>query len=99
MSDVHEYEGERWVFSKGAAGGFVPITTHRYLDGELVEISDEDLKEASSRNEEMGSHSMRVIALAARKLGDDEDFTDIAVVENNLIFLYFSKENRRFSGD
>ena len=35
----------------------------------------------------MGSHSMRVIALAARKLGDDEDFTDITVVENNMIFL------------
>ena len=87
MSVVHDYEGERWVFSKGAAGGFVPITTHRYLDGELVEISDEDLKEASSRNEEMGSHSMRVIALAARKLGADEDFTDITVVENNMIFL------------
>ena len=42
MSVIHEYEGERWVFAKGA-GGFVPITTHRYLDGELVEISEDDL--------------------------------------------------------
>ena len=30
---------------------------------------------------------MRVIALAARKLGDDEDINDVSVVENNLIFL------------
>ncbi|MGB0786386.1 MAG: cation-translocating P-type ATPase [Candidatus Poseidoniaceae archaeon] len=87
MSVIHEYEGERWVFAKGAAGGFVPITTHRYLDGELVEISEDDLKEASKRNKEMGSQSMRVIALAAKKLADDEDMTDISVVENGMIFL------------
>ena len=30
MSVIHEYEGERWVFVKGAAGGFVPIATKRY---------------------------------------------------------------------
>ena len=87
MSVIHEYEGERWVFAKGAAGGFVPITTHRYLDGELVKIGEEDLKQASIRNKEMGSQSMRVIALAARKLEDDEDISDINVVENDLIFL------------
>ncbi|MGB0475246.1 MAG: cation-translocating P-type ATPase [Candidatus Poseidoniaceae archaeon] len=87
MSVIHEYEGERWVFAKGAAGGFVPITTHRYLDGELVEISEDDLKQASIRNKEMGSQSMRVIALAARKLNEDEDMNDISVVENNMIFL------------
>ena len=87
MSVIHEYEGERWVFAKGAAGGFVPITTHRYLDGALVEISEDDLKQASIRNKEMGSQSMRVIALAARKLNEDEDMNDISVVENNMIFL------------
>ena len=87
MSVIHEYEGERWVFAKGAAGGFVPITKHRYLDGKLVEISEEDLKAASLRNKEMGSQSMRVIALAARKLEENEDITDISVVENNMIFL------------
>ncbi|MDP6865972.1 MAG: HAD-IC family P-type ATPase, partial [Candidatus Poseidoniaceae archaeon] len=87
MSVIHEYEGERWVFAKGAAGGFVPITTHRYLDGELVKIGEDDLKQASIRNKEMGSQSMRVLALAARKLEDDEDISDINVVENDLIFL------------
>ena len=87
MSVIHEYEGERWVFAKGAAGGFVPITTHRYKNGELVEIVDEDLKQASLRNKEMGSQSMRAFALAARKLGPEEDITDIASVEKNLIFL------------
>lgn len=35
----------------------------------------------------MGSKSMRVIALAARKLEPDEDIEDIESVENGLIFL------------
>ena len=30
---------------------------------------------------------MRVLALVARKLGDDEDINDVSVVENDLIFL------------
>ena len=68
MSVIHEYEGERWVFAKGAAGGFVPITTHRYKNGELVEIVDEDLKQASLRNKEMGSQSMRYLHLLQENL-------------------------------
>ena len=87
MSVIHEYEGERWVFVKGAAGGFVPIATKRYENGKIVDIQEDDLKLASKRNKEMGSQSMRVIALAARKLGDDEDINDVSVVENDLIFL------------
>ena len=35
----------------------------------------------------MGSKSMRVIALAARKLEPDEDIEDVEAVENGLIFL------------
>ena len=87
MSVIHEYEGERWVFVKGAAGGFVPIATKRYDNGKIVDIQEDDLKLASKRNKEMGSQSMRVLALAARKLDDDEDINDVSVVENDLIFL------------
>ena len=87
MSVIHEYEGERWVFVKGAAGGFVPITTHRFKDGEVVPIEKADFKDAQKVNEAMGSKSMRVIALAARKLEPEEDMEDIEVVESGLIFL------------
>ena len=44
MSVIHEYEGDRWVFVKGAAGGFVPITSHRFKDGEIVPIEKEDFE-------------------------------------------------------
>ena len=72
---------------KGAAGGFVPITKYRYLDGELVEITEEDLKAASVRNKEMEFTNQCVsLALTARKLEEDEDTTDISVGENNTHF-------------
>jgi Ca2+-transporting ATPase len=87
MSVIHEYEGERWVFVKGAAGGFVPITSHRFKNGKVVPIEKADFEEAQKVNESMGSKSMRVIALAARKLESDEDYEDIEVVESGLIFL------------
>ena len=48
MSVIHEYEGEKGVCER-CRGGFVPIRTHRYLDGELVEISKDDLKEAQKK--------------------------------------------------
>ena len=57
MSVIHEYEGDRWVFVKGAAGGFVPITSHRFKDGEIVPIEKEDFENAQVVNESMGSKS------------------------------------------
>ena len=87
MSVIHEYEGERWVFVKGAAGGFVPITSHRFKEGKIVPIEKPDFENAQKVNESMGSKSMRVIALAARKLEPEEDIEDIEVVESGLIFL------------
>ena len=87
MSVIHEYEGDKWVFVKGAAGGFVPITSHRFKDGVIVPIEKKDFEDAQVVNESMGSKSMRVIALAARKLEADEDVEDIESVENGLIFL------------
>jgi len=87
MSVIHEYEGDRWVFVKGAAGGFVPITSYRFKEGEIVPIEKSDFENAQKVNESMGSKSMRVIALAARKLEPDEDIEDIEVVESGLIFL------------
>ena len=87
MSVIHEYEGERWVFSKGGAGGFLPITEWKILDGEIVPIEPEDIEKASLANKEMAGQAMRVLALCARRLDEDEDIYDINVVETGFIFL------------
>ncbi len=87
MSVVHEYEGAQWVFAKGSAGGFKSMATSKIVDNTVVPLTEEDKKQISSMNKEMGSQAMRIIALFARKVEDGEDITDINAMESNLIFL------------
>ncbi|HJL97017.1 MAG TPA: cation-translocating P-type ATPase, partial [Candidatus Poseidoniaceae archaeon] len=87
MSVIHEYEGERWVFSKGGAGGYVPLADWKIENGEIVPILPEDIEAASVANKDMASQAMRVLALCARRLDEDEDIHDVDVVESGFIFL------------
>lgn len=87
MSVIHEYEGEKWVFSKGGAGGYKSIVEWKIEDGEIQPILPEDFERAVDANREMASKAMRVLALCARRLDDDEDINDVEQIESGLIFL------------
>lgn len=87
MSVVANYEGERWLFVKGAAGDMRHLITHVFKDGHLREIEKSDFLDAEKVNDELAGKAMRVLGLAARKLGDDEDYTDLDSVEKDLIFV------------
>lgn len=87
MSVIHEYEGERWLFSKGGAGGFVKLVDWKVDGDEIVPISQGDIDFASVANKDMASRAMRVLALCARRVDDDEDIEDMKVMESGLIFL------------
>ncbi len=87
MTVIHEYEGERWVFSKGGAGGYLSITDWKILDGEIVPIQPEDIEKGAAANKEMASQAMRVLALCARRLDEGEDIEDVTSVESGFIFL------------
>ena len=77
MSVIHEYEGERWVFSKGGAGGYVDLVEWKVKDDEIVPIESSDFDKASEANKQMADKAMRILALCARRLDDDEDIYDI----------------------
>ena len=87
MSVIHEYEGDVWVFSKGGAGGYKKLVDRKVEDGKIVPIEPQDFEAAVSANREMASQGMRVLALCARKLGKDEDYSDVNTVETGFIFL------------
>ena len=87
MSVIHDYEGERWGFSKGGAGGYVPLVDWKIEDGQIVPIEQNDFDLASVANKEMAGQAMRVIALCARRLEDGEDIEDVTTVESSFIFL------------
>ena len=87
MSVIHEYEGSDWIFSKGGAGGFKELVKWKISDGEIVPIEPDDYQSAYDANKDMASKAMRVIALCARKVEENEDITNMETMENDLIFL------------
>ena len=87
MSVIHEYEGEKWVFSKGGAGGYIDLVEWKVSGDEIVPIDESDFKRAEDANRDMAGKAMRVLALCARRLDDEEDMYDMEKIESGLIFL------------
>jgi Ca2+-transporting ATPase len=87
MTTIHEYDGERWMFSKGALGPFISLLTHIFEDGELVPIKGQHKDLISEANLLFASRALRVLALVCRKLPDDIDIDDQMQVEQELVFL------------
>ena len=87
MSVIHEYEGEKWVFSKGGAGGYIDLVEWKVSGDEIVPIDENDFKRAEEANRDMAGKAMRILALCARRLDDEEDMYDMEKIESGLIFL------------
>ena len=87
MTVIHEYEGEKWIFSKGGAGGYKSLVDWKIIDGEVQPIEQSDFDDAIEANREMASKAMRVLALCARRMDDDEDIDDVKQIESGFIFL------------
>ena len=87
MSVIHEYEGEKWVFSKGGAGGYIDLVEWKVSGDEIVPIDENDFKRAEEANRDMAGKAMRVLALCARPIDDEEDVYDMEKIESGLIFL------------
>ncbi|MBT4066151.1 MAG: HAD-IC family P-type ATPase [Euryarchaeota archaeon] len=87
MSVIHEYEGEDWIFSKGGAGGYKSLVNWKISNGEVVPIEDSDFDIATMANNDMASKAMRVIALCARRVNEDDDITNMDSMEDDFIFL------------
>ena len=53
MSVIHEYEGEKWVFSKGGAGGYIDLVEWKVSGDEIVPIDESDFKRTEDANRDM----------------------------------------------
>jgi Ca2+-transporting ATPase len=87
MTTIHEYDGQRWVFSKGAIGPYLSRITHILHEGSIVPIKDEHRNRIGEVNLELASQALRIIALTARPLSGEEDMENVQGVESGLIFL------------
>ena len=87
MTTIHEFDGQRWAFSKGALGPFMGIASHIYENGEIVPLEGRHKDIISEINLEYASRALRVLALCARRIGDEVDIDDVESVESDMIFL------------
>jgi Ca2+-transporting ATPase len=87
MSSIREFEDGNYLKMKGALGSVLSISKHILKDGEVVEITEEDKQRLNKLNEKYSKNAMRVLAIAYRKLEDDETDYVLEEIEKDVIFL------------
>ena len=87
MTTVNEFNGDRYVLTKGAPEIIIERCNMVEEDGELSQITNENRIEVLDDLKEMTSEALRVLALAYRKLGSEEGFEDKDGLEKDLIYV------------
>lgn len=87
MSSIRQFEDDKVLTMKGALGSVLSISKYIYKDGKKVEITDEDKKKFNEINEKYSQEAMRVLAIAYRKLGEDETDYVIEEIERDVVIL------------
>jgi len=87
MSSIRQFEDDKVLTMKGAIGSVLSISKHIYKDGKKVEITEEDKKKLNQINEKYSQKAMRVLAIAYRKLAEDETDYVIEDIERDVVFL------------
>ena len=80
-------DGLVWAFSKGAPEIIFDRATRILIDGHEIELDSELRKDILAANSDMASCSMRVLALAYRKLDPNTKNWKVDDIESNLVFL------------
>jgi len=81
MSTINRFEDGRYLLVKGAPEIVLERCSYIDEEGAVRSLEDEEVKGWLSRLDEMTSKALRVLALAYRRLPDDEDD------ERNLVFV------------
>ena len=87
MSTIHEFEGKRRLFVKGAAGNLAKICDRTVENGEIVPLTEERLQRFREANEEYAGDALRILGFATREIHEGEDIDDVEEVEKGLILL------------
>ena len=90
MTTVHEKEGKFVVYTKGAVDELLARCTRIYINNQEIPLSDEHVDQISKINYEMGSHALRVLAMAYKPLEILPSKEEIPSLESGLIFISFA---------
>jgi len=67
MLTVHDLDGRRYVFGKGATESLLPLCASAMVDGEVREMTPELRRRVLAQDQEMASRALRVLALAMKE--------------------------------
>lgn len=81
MTTVHEIDGSRIAFTKGAPEIVLDCCDRIYENGKVVKLTTEKKKKVLEKNSELAGGALRVIALAYKEDPAGED------IESSLVFL------------
>ena len=87
MSAIHEFEGERRLFVKGALGDLLQVCDRTIVDGKVVPMTRDLSKRAQSINADYAGNSLRILGLATRVISESEDIENVESVESGLVLL------------
>jgi len=87
MSSVREFEDGNVLTMKGALDSVLSVSKYIYKDGKKVKITDEEKEKLKKVSERYSENAMRVLAIAYRKLGEDETDYVIEEIERDVVVL------------
>jgi Ca2+-transporting ATPase len=83
MSTVHNVDGVKQLYTKGAPDQLLKQCTHYLIDGEVKELSKKMVDTIELANQGMARKALRVLGFAYKELGE---YKKLSEEENNLIF-------------
>ncbi len=84
MTTVHEHDGSRLAFMKGAPESVLPLCNRICVDGEVGDLKEGEKSKLLEENEEMAGRALRILALAMKPVeGEISEET----LESEMIFL------------
>lgn len=75
MSTVHTIDGERLMLTKGGPDVVFQRCSKILLDGEIVPLTDEILRQLSNQNETFSNRALRVLAYAFKIIPSNHEIT------------------------
>lgn len=85
MSTVHNIDGKVMMFTKGALDSILPKTKKILVNGEVRDITSEDIKNIEKVNMEFAQTGLRVLTFAYQILESEKEIT--REDEDNFIFI------------
>ncbi|HAK44704.1 MAG TPA: ATPase, partial [Spirochaeta sp.] len=83
MSTVHDLDGSKQIYTKGAPDQLLKICTHYLIDGKVKKIDADFIKTVEQANQDMANNALRVLGFAYKEI---TSYGNLKEEESSLVF-------------